>query len=75
MLAAQGGFNGRAFAIEPVHIRIEPIIVELGKVLFQNVLQLASFFGFLGFLPLPPIGVLLFCFGNPPFNEIEHSTH
>jgi hypothetical protein len=48
-LPHRGGFNGRAFAIEPVHIRIEPILVELAKVLFQNILQRASFFGFLGF--------------------------
>ena len=29
---------GERFAIEPVHIPIEPILVELAKVLFQNVL-------------------------------------
>ena len=43
---------------------------------FQNVLHRASFFRLSGILfPLPPIGALLFCFGNPSFTEIKYSTH
>ncbi len=41
-LLAQAGFDRRTLAVESVHISIEPILVELAKVLFQNVLQRAA---------------------------------
>ena len=42
-LLAQGGFDRLPLAVEPVHIPIEPILVELAKVpCFQNVFQRAA---------------------------------
>jgi hypothetical protein len=69
-LPQQGGFNGREFALEP-------ILVSLAKVLFQNVSPPRSIIRLSGiFFPLPPSsGALLFCFGNPSFNKIKYSTH
>ena len=68
-LAAQGGFNGRAFAIEPVHIPIEPISLSRPKFCFNMSSCALPSSGFWDFLSPTPIGALLFCFGKTTFQR------
>jgi hypothetical protein len=70
-LASQGDFNGRQFAIEP-------ILVSLAKVLFQNVSPprfLLQLFGI--FFPTSPPRAARFCSvsATPSFNKTKSSTH
>ena len=53
LISPQGCFNRAAFAVEPVHVAVEPVFIELGKILFQNVGQWATPCPALDFFELP----------------------